>query len=176
MVEAHREPLRRAADDERIWTTTVRATGEGFDPWFATALAERTAGRSLPFAVRRLSDSACIGSTSYLDMTPKHRRLEIGGTWYHPESWGTAVNPECKHLLMTHAFEVLGVQRVAFVTDVLNQRSQRAIAKLGATREGILRSHMVSQGGRMRDSVVFSIVASEWPQVREALRCRLVPG
>ena len=177
MIEAHRESLRRAANDERIWTTTiVRAMGEAFDPWFAAALAERAAGRWLPFAVRRLSDSACIGSTSYLDMTLKHRRLEIGGTWYHPDSWGTAVNPECKLLLMTHAFEVLGVQRVAFITDVLNQRSQRAIAKLGATREGILRSHMVSQGGRVRDSVVFSIVASEWPQVREALRCRLLPG
>ncbi len=177
MVEAHREPLRRAADDERIWTTTiVRAMGEGFDPWFGAALAERASGRWLPFAVRRLSDSACIGSTSYLDLTPKHRRLEIGGTWYQPDCWGTAVNPECKLLLMTHAFEVLGVQRVAFITDVLNQRSQRAIAKLGATREGILRAHMVSQGGRTRDSVVFSIVASEWPRVREALRCRLPAG
>jgi N-acetyltransferase len=177
MVEAHREPLRRAANDERIWTRTiVRAMGEAFDPWFAAALAERAAGRWLPFAVRRLCDSACIGSTSYLDPTPKHRRLEIGGTWYQPDCWGTAVNPECKLLLMTHAFEVLGVQRVAFITDVLNERSQGAIAKLGATREGILRSHMVSQGGRMRDSVVFSIVASEWPKVREALRCRLHPG
>jgi N-acetyltransferase len=176
LAEAHREPLRRAADDERIWTTTIiRAVGDAFDDWFASALAEREACRWFPFAVRRLADATYVGSTSYLDITLKHRRLEIGATWYHPDSWGTMVNPECKLLLLTHAFEVLGIQRVAFVTDVLNQRSQAAIVKLGATREGILRSHMVSQGGRMRDSVVFSIVASEWPQIRQALHVRTAP-
>jgi RimJ/RimL family protein N-acetyltransferase len=174
LIEAHREPLRDAANDERIWATTiVRAVGEGFDPWFDTALAERAAGHRLPFAVCRLSESQYVGCTCYLDITPKHRRLEIGGTWYHPDSWATMVNPECKLLLMTHAFEVLGVQRVAFVTDVLNERSQAAISKLGATREGVLRSHMVAQGGRMRDSVVFSIVAAEWPHVKEELERRL---
>jgi RimJ/RimL family protein N-acetyltransferase len=174
LAEAHREPLRRAASDERIWTAIAfRAAGEGFDPWFATALAEREAGRWFPFAVRRLADGACVGSTSYLDIAPKHRRIEIGATWYQPDCWGTRVNPECKLLLLTHAFEVLGVQRVAFITDVLNERSQAAIAKLGATREGVLRSHMLVQGGRTRDSVVYSIVAGEWPRVREALRKRI---
>jgi N-acetyltransferase len=176
LEEAHREPLRRAADDERIWATTLtRASGDGFDTWFSGALAEREAGRKFPFAVRRLADRACVGSTSYLDISPHHKRLEIGSTWYHPTSWGTAVNPECKLLLLTHAFEVLGVQRVAFVTDVLNERSRSAIAKLGATREGVLRSHMIAQGGRTRDSVVFSIVAGEWPEIRVALRSRTAP-
>lgn len=176
LTEAHREPLRRAADDERIWTTTlVRAIGDGFDAWFAAALAEREAGARFPFAVRRLADASCVGSTSYLDVTLQHRRVEIGSTWYHPACWGTMVNPECKLLLLTHAFEVLGVQRVALITDVLNRRSQAAIAKLGATREGILRSHLVSQGGRMRDSVVFSILAGEWPRIRQALQARVVP-
>lgn len=174
LSEAHREPLRRAADDERIWATTiVRADGGTFDTWFAAALTERDSGRRFPFAVRRLTDGACVGSTSYLDIAPWHRRIEIGATWYHPDTWGTVVNPQCKLLLLTHAFEVLAVERVAFVTDVLNQRSQAAIAKLGATREGVLRSHMVSQGGRMRDSVVFSIIAAEWPKVRQGLHQRL---
>ena len=174
LVEAHRAPLRAAADDERIWrSTVVRAMGEEFDAWFDTALAERHAGRWLPFAVRRLSDMSCVGSTSYLDITPRHRRVEIGATWYNPQNWGTNVNPECKLLLLKHAFDVLGVRRVAFVTDILNRHSQAAIAKLGAAREGILRSHMVAQGGRPRDSAVFSIVAEEWPRVREGLQARI---
>ena len=174
LEEGHREPLRKAANDERIWKATiVRADGGAFDAWFADALTERENGRRFAFAVRRLADMACVGSTSYLDITAKHRRLEIGATWYHPESWGTMVNPESKLLLLTHAFEGIGVQRVAFITDMLNLHSQAAIAKLGASREGVLRSHMVSQGGRMRDSVVFSIVASEWPRIRESLRARI---
>jgi RimJ/RimL family protein N-acetyltransferase len=87
--------------------------------------------------------------------------------------WATAVNPECKLLLLQHAFDVLGINRVALITDAMNKRSQSAIAKLGAVREGVLRAHMIAQGGRVRDSVVFSIVAAEWPKVREGLAARL---
>lgn len=119
------------------------------------------------------ADNRWVGSTSYLDVSPRHRRVEIGSTWYHPDAWGTAVEPECKLLLMAHAFEVAAVKRVALVTDALNARSQSAIARFGATREGVLRSHMLAQGGRVRDSVVFSIVAAEWPAVRAALLPRL---
>jgi N-acetyltransferase len=177
IAEAHREPLRLAADDERIWATTiVRAAGEAFDAWFDALLAERATGRWYPFAVRTMADGSIVGSTSYLDISPKHRRLEIGATWYRPDTWGSMVNPECKLLLLTHAFEVLDVQRVAFITDVRNLHSQAAIAKLGATREGVLRSHMVSQGGRMRDSVVFSIIADEWPAIRKMLQARIAPN
>src|SRR5438034_5406263 len=108
LAEAHREPLRRAADDERIWTTTiVRADGDAFDAWFEAALAERATGRRIPFAVRKLADRSCVGSTSYLDIAPHHRRIEIGATWYRSESWGTVVNPECKLLLLAHAFDVM---------------------------------------------------------------------
>ncbi|QEL15474.1 GNAT family N-acetyltransferase [Limnoglobus roseus] len=175
--EAHREPLRRAAGDDRIWEHTLtRASGPGFDPWFDDALAERAAGRRVPFAVCRAADGRWVGSTSYLDLAPRHRRVEIGSTWYHPDVWATAVNPESKLLLLAHAFEAFGVNRVALVTDVLNARSQAAIAKLGAVREGVLRSHMISQGGRVRDSVMFSIVAAEWPSVRAVLRSRLEQG
>src|SRR5262245_22673246 len=133
LAEVHREPLRAAANDARIWVSTiVRADAEAFDAWFADALAEKQAGRRFPFAVRRLADRTCIGSTSYLDIAPRHRRLEIGSTWYRPDTWGSAVNPESKLLLLAYAFETLKIQRVAFTTDVLNLHSQVAIAKLGA--------------------------------------------
>jgi RimJ/RimL family protein N-acetyltransferase len=144
IAETHREPLRLAPDDQRIWTTTiVRAASEAFDAWFDALLAERATSRWYLFAVRRTADRSIVGSTSYLDISQKHRRLEIGATWYRPDTWGSMVNPECKLLLLTHAFEVLDVQRVAFITDVRNLHSQAAIAKLGATREGVFRS----QGG-----------------------------
>jgi RimJ/RimL family protein N-acetyltransferase len=174
LAAEHREPLRAAADDDRIWRHTLAlGRGPGFDAMFDEALAQRDAGRQLPFAVRSLAGGRLVGSTSYLDVTPRHRRVEIGATWYAPDVWGTRVNPECKLLLLEHAFEVLGVNRVALVTDLLNERSQRAIAKLGAVREGVLRAHMVSQGGRIRDSVVFGITTAEWPRVRAGLLARV---
>jgi steroid delta-isomerase-like uncharacterized protein len=175
--ERHREGLRAAADDERIWTHTLTdARGPEFDRWFDEALARRAAGQQFPFAVRRLADQALIGSTSFLDPAPRHGRVEIGSTWYTPAAWGTEVNPECKLLLLAHAFEALGMNRVSLCTDVRNTRSQAAIEKLGAVREGVLRAHMVTQGGRVRDSVLYSIVAGDWPRVRERLTARLARG
>ena len=103
----------------------------------------------------------------------QHRRVEIGSTWYTPEVWRTQVNPECKLLLLAHAFDVLGVNRVSLCTDVRNSRSQAAIEKLGAVKEGIMRSHMITQGGRIRDSVLYSIVSDDWPQVKARLIARL---
>jgi RimJ/RimL family protein N-acetyltransferase len=174
LAEVHRAGLRLAADDERIWQhTLVVARGAGFDAWFDDAMAQMQAGRQIPFAVRRLSDAALVGSTSFLDPSERHKRVEIGSTWYHPGVWATTVNPECKLLLLTHAFEELGVNRVAFVTDLRNERSQAAIARLGAAREGVCRAHMVTQGGRVRDSVLYSIIATEWPQVRARLQTRI---
>jgi RimJ/RimL family protein N-acetyltransferase len=170
MREEHRAALRAAADDARIWAfTLVDGRGAGFDSWFDEALAPVV---RIPFAVRRLSDGAWVGSTSFLDPVPKHKRVEIGNTWYRPDAWGTAVNPACKLLLMTHAFETLGMNRVQYCTDRLNERSQAAIAKLGATREGLLRAHMVTHTGRIRDTVVFSITRTEWPAVKERLLAR----
>jgi RimJ/RimL family protein N-acetyltransferase len=171
---AHRDELRLAADDERIWQHTLLvARGPAFVEWFDEALAQQRDGRQVPFAVRELASGRLVGSTRYIDPSERHRHVEIGSTWYVPEAWGTTVNPECKLLLLRHAFDVLGMNRVSFVTDVRNERSQAAIAKLGAVREGILRSHMVTQGGRVRDSVLFSIIAAEWPQVLERLAARL---
>jgi RimJ/RimL family protein N-acetyltransferase len=174
LAEAHREALRPVAQDERIWTTSLtNALGSSFDSWFDEALGERGTGRRTPFAVR-LADGRLVGSSSYLDIAPAHRRVEIGATWYHPDAWGTAVNPECKLLLLAHAFDAMQVSRVALVTDALNLRSQAAIAKLGALREGVLRSDRITQGGRVRDSVIFSILAPEWPAVRTRLEQRLI--
>lgn len=174
LAEAHRESLRPAAQDERIWTYMLMdGTGAAFDSWFDGTLADRDAGHKWPFAVRRLADGELVGSTSYYDFVPKHRRIDIGATWYQPDTWGTPVNPECKLLLLEHAFEQLRLQRVALITDSRNERSQAAIAKLGATREGVLRSHMVTRGGGIRDSVVYSIIDTEWPQVRDGLRARV---
>ena len=173
--EQHCDGLRAAADDERIWAhTLVDARGPGFERWFDEARTRLAAGQQLPFAVRRLADQALVGSTSYFDPAPQHRRLEIGGTWYVPATWGTVINPECKLLLLTQAFETLGMNRVELCTDLRNTRSQAAIAKLGAVKEGVLRNHMVTQGGRIRDTVMFSIVVSEWPRVKEGLTARVV--
>ena len=172
--DQHRDALRAAADDARIWIhTLVVARGPEFDRWFDNALAQRATGRQFPFAVRRRADQAIVGSTSYLDPELWHRRVEIGSTWYTPDVWGTRVNPECKLLLLAHAFDALGMNRVSLCTDARNARSQAAIEKLGAVKEGVLRSHMVTQGGRIRDSVLYSIVIEEWPEVKARLAARL---
>jgi RimJ/RimL family protein N-acetyltransferase len=174
LAESHRESMRLAADHERLWAfTTTRGDGPHFDPWFDAALAESAAGRRVPFAVRRLIDAAVIGSTSYLDIAIAEGRVEIGWTWYRPDTWATAVNPECKLLMLAHAFDALHVNRVALVTDALNTRSRSAILKLGAVYEGVLRAHKLTQGGRIRDTAVYSIIAAEWPAVREGLRKRI---
>lgn len=174
LAEEHREGLRIAAADARIWEHYVApAGGPDFDPWFDETRTLRAAGQRVPFAVRRIADGALLGSTSYLDPVLKHRRVEIGSTWYVPAVWGTAVNPECKLLMMTHAFETLGMNRVSFCTDVRNLRSQAAIAKLGAVREGVMRSHMVVRGGRIRDSVLFAVTVADWPAVKAGLEQRL---
>ncbi|MBX9582477.1 MAG: GNAT family N-acetyltransferase [Gemmataceae bacterium] len=174
IAEGHRAGLQTSADDPRIWAvTTADAAGPAFDPWFADLLALQAAGTRLTYAVRLLATGEMVGSTSLFDYEPKHRRAEIGWTWYRPDQWGTAVNPECKLLLFAHAFDTMGLNRVQLKTDLLNTRSQAAIAKLGAVREGVLRAHMVVKDGRVRDSVMFSVIREEWPAVRDRLLARL---
>jgi RimJ/RimL family protein N-acetyltransferase len=171
---AHREGLARAADDPRIWThMPLDGSGVGFDAWFDASLKLALAGGEAVWAVRTLSDGALVGSTRYLAMEPAHRRLEIGHTWYAPKVWGAQVNPACKLALMRYAFESLGFNRVELKTDNLNLRSQAAIAALGATREGVFRAHMVRRDGTLRDSVYFSVVRAEWPDVRARLTARV---
>lgn len=125
------------------------------------------------FVVVRNSDGVIVGSSSFMDIQPAHKHVEVGSTWYAPDVRGTAVNPESKLLLLAHAFESLGCVRVTLKCDGRNEHSQRAIAKLGATREGVLRKHRIQPDGYVRDTVYFSILPDEWPAVRERLRARL---
>jgi len=127
----------------------------------------------LPFAVVHLESGKVAGATRYLNITPEHRGLEIGGTWYGLEFQRTAVNTECKYLLLQYAFEKLGCIRVQFKTDMRNERSQRAIERIGAKKEGVLRNHMILPDGRYRDSIYFSIVDTEWPAVKKQLEIKL---
>jgi N-acetyltransferase len=174
LIEAHRAGLAFAADDEQIWDhMPIAASGDGFTAWFDLSLDLALKSREAVWAVRKLADGALVGSTRYLAIEPAHRRLEIGHTWYAPAVWGGPVNPACKLALMTHAFETLGFNRVELKTDNRNLRSQAAIAKLGATREGVFRAHMIRRDGTLRDSVYFSVVRDEWPAVRDRLTGRL---
>lgn len=174
LAEEHRAGLYAAADDPRIWQfMAFGGHGPAFDATFADALAQHAAGTRRLYAVRLLATNELVGATGYIDPLPAHKRVEIGWTWYRPDQWATAVNPECKLLLLSHAFDTLSLNRVSFHVDALNARSQAAVAKLGATREGVLRCHAVVRGGRVRDTVVFSIIAGEWPQVKAGLLARL---
>nr|WSX49022.1 GNAT family N-acetyltransferase [Streptomyces sp. NBC_00974] len=136
-------------------------------------LDEVLAGEYLPFAVIHLESGRAVGWTTYLDISPAHERLEIGWTWYGRAYWRSAVNSEAKLLLLTHAFEDLGMGRVQLKTDHLNTRSQAAIARLGARREGVLRRHRRRPDGTWRDSVYFSLLADEWPEAKARLAARL---
>jgi N-acetyltransferase len=173
LVERHREMLRPAAQNPRIWVLTTSAFGAAFDPYFDAALKRAEAGIERPFAVRLLVEDRLVGSTRFMNIEAAHKRLEIGATWYDPTVWAGRVNPECKLLLMGHVFETLKWNRVEYKTDARNQRSREAILRLGATQEGIFRKHMVLADGHIRDSVYFSITDSEWPEVKAGLERRL---
>ncbi|WP_230481700.1 GNAT family N-acetyltransferase [Sphingomonas sp. Leaf21] len=136
--------------------------------WLAAALKERDVGRALLFTVET-PDGGVVGTTRYMRMAPSHRRLEIGGTFYATRVQRTGVNTEAKRMLLAYAFEVMGCQAIQIRTDSLNKRSQAAIERLGARKDGVLRGHQVMADGRIRDSVVYSIVDREWPGVRANL-------
>ncbi|WP_321500619.1 GNAT family protein [Breoghania sp.] len=144
-----------------------------FDDYIDAALAALTPDHHLPFVVRAQGTDAFIGMTRLFDILPSDRGLEIGYTWYHPTFWGGPTNPECKLLLMTHAFEGCGYERVQLKTDARNLHSQAAMTKMGATCEGTLRHHKVRSDGLWRDSVFFSVLAQEWPAVKAGLQARL---
>lgn len=127
----------------------------------------------VPFAVIHRASGQAVGWTTYLDVDVANERLEIGWTWYGRAHWRSAVNTESKLLLLTHAFEELGMGRVQLKTDHLNERSQAAIARLGARREGVLRRHRRRHDGSWRDTVYFSLLADEWPEAKARLDARL---
>lgn len=138
--------------------------------WIDEALA---AEGQLPFAILETGKGRVVGSTRYLAIRPQHRSLEIGWTWLGSEWQRTEVNTRVKCLLLTHAFERLGCVRVEFKTDLRNTRSQAALERIGATREGVLRRHMIVQNNHVRDSVYYSVISDEWPQVRKHLATML---
>lgn len=166
LQRSHIPALEALARDPRIWEFyPVDGTqAEKFQGLYETALSERRKGHQYPFVIEHRPSRTVIGSTRYLDIQTAHRKLEIGWTWLHPDYWGTAVNLECKLLLLTHCFEILHVVRVTLKTDALNLRSRQAIQKIGGTFEGILRQDMIRDNLTHRDSCYFSLLDREWEE------------
>lgn len=176
LEEAHIPELALAGRDEAIWQFMRYGqitTEAGMRAWVMELLDAQAQGTDLPFAVIHKASGRAIGSTRYLEIRQPHRSLEIGGTWYALPFQRTAVNTECKYLLLRHAFEELGCLRVQFKTDLRNERSQHALERIGAVREGLLRNHMVLPDGVIRHSVYYSIIDSEWPEVKALLENKL---
>lgn len=174
---AHEEDLARAAADGELWNTdvTIIPKPSGMKEYIEAALKALALGFELPFAIVRKTDSRSqvVGTTRFYDVFSGDRKAAIGYTWLGKSAQRTFVNTEAKLLLLTHAFETWRCVRVELITDVLNDQSRAAILRLGAKQEGVLRNHLILPSGRIRDSVVFSIIDSEWPEVKQGLVKRL---
>ena len=172
LARLHAPDLFAAAQDDGIWRYMPIARPNALaevERMIAGALAAQDRGEQMPFAILERASGRAIGSTRYLDLRLEHRGLEIGWTWITPAHQRSAINTECKLLLLEHAFVTLGCLRVQLKTDARNLRSQAAIERLGATREGVLRKHYVLWDGYVRDSVMYSITDEQWPDVRRRL-------
>lgn len=171
----HSAGLAEVGLDDNLWKwipTPVR-TSEEMRVYVQTALEEQAAGSALPFALIEKSSGRVIGSTRYANIDRVHHRLEVGWTWVARPWQRTAINTEAKYLLLKHAFETLKCMRVELKTDSLNARSRAAILRIGAHEEGTFRNHMITASGRIRHTVYFSIVDSEWPEVKVRLEAKL---
>ena len=168
---AHADGLRAAAADGALWNLRVTSVPEPeqTEAYIEAALAGLEAGHMLPFAVRELATDRIVGSTRYHDIVLAVDRVEIGYTWYAQSRQRSHVNTECKLMLMAHAFETLGAKLVGWRTDNFNFASQRAIERLGARKDGVLRHHAVRRDGTIRDTVMYSLRSGEWPEVRAQL-------
>ncbi len=173
-VDALREPIRAALDcDPDAWRLfAVNGQGADFDPWWNTVTDRIAQGGWIAYAIRRRTTGAVVGTTSFLNINRPGRCVEIGGTFLHPDARSTLVNAEAKYLMLAHAFAG-GARRVQLLTDARNVRSQAAIARLGAVREGVLRRERVTWTGHVRDSVLFAVTDLDWPDVRAGLERRL---
>jgi N-acetyltransferase len=172
LAREHEAAIKAAAADGelwRLWYTSVPAPEKTLE-WLEAALEMRERQGAMPFAVRDNASGAIVGSTRYFNVDPVNRRLEIGHTWYAKRAQRSAINTECKLLLLTHAFEALTCIAVEFRTHWFNHASRDAIARLGAKQDGVLRNHQLGPDGVKRDTVVFSILDSEWPAVKRHLR------
>lgn len=171
----HVAALAQVGLDEDLWRwipVPVR-TAQDMKFYVETALQERASGTAMPFVQVERASGRVVGSTRYANIDRTHHRLEIGWTWVAPPWQRTVINTEAKYLLLRHAFESLGCMRVELKTDSLNERSRNAILRIGARQEGIFRNHMITASGRIRHSVYFSIIDSEWPEVKARLESRL---
>ncbi|HXD34784.1 MAG TPA: GNAT family protein [Pyrinomonadaceae bacterium] len=171
----HEEALIRAASDGELWNLnyTIVPSPTSMHGYIEKALQSQSVGLEHPFVIVDREADKIVGSTRYASIDLTYRKREIGYTWLARSAQRTNINTEAKYLLLTHAFENLNCVRVEFVTDVLNERSRAALARIGAKEEGILRNHMIMPGGRYRDSVSFSIIESEWPEVKAGLEQKL---
>ena len=171
----HHEGLGAAAADGELWKLWFTSVPDavGTEGYIAGALKGQREGHMLPWAVRDLSDGALVGSTRYHDMVPAIDRVEIGYTWYSARCQKSHVNTTCKLMLLAHAFETLGGKVVGLRTDNFNFVSQRAIEGIGAKKDGVLRHHQARRDGTVRDTVLYSILATEWPDVKRHLELRL---
>ncbi|MGC1482229.1 MAG: GNAT family protein [Candidatus Acidiferrum sp.] len=177
LSQTHQAGLSAVGLDEELWRwipTPVR-TPEEMSAYIATALEEQARGVSLPFALIEKAANRAIGCTRYGNIDRTHHRVEIGWTWVAKAWQRTAANTEAKYLLLRHAFEALGCMRVELKTDSLNERSRAAILRIGAREEGTFRNHMITASGRIRHTVYFSILDSEWPAVKSLLQTRMLP-
>ena len=174
LVAEHEDALIAAASDGELWnsTVTIVPTRATMAAYIEAALHGLAQGRELPFVIVQKASGEVVGTTRFYEIEPNDRRVAIGYTWLSKSTQRTAVNTESKLLLLTHAFEQWRCIRVELITDVLNQQSRTAILRLGAKEEGILRSHMIMPNGRIRDSIVFSIIVAEWPEVKARLEVK----
>ena len=174
---AHASGLREAAADGELWTLRVTSVPEPeqTETYIETALRMQTEGTRVPFAVIEQRTGRVLGSTSYHDILPAVKRLEIGYTWYAQSVQRTHVNTTCKLLLMSHAFDMLGCHVVGWRTDHLNLASQHAIERLGAHKDGVIRGQALRRDGTIRDTVMYSMTASEWPAAKARLTLKHTP-
>jgi RimJ/RimL family protein N-acetyltransferase len=176
MTEAHIPALAEIGVGQPFWDFMVYGRMESIEDmrgWVLDILTRAEKGTDLPFVAIHLESGRVAGATRYMNIMPNDRGLEIGGTWYGPAFQRTAVNTECKYLLLRHAFEELGCIRVQLKTDSRNERSQKAIERIGAVKEGVLRNHMILPNKHIRHSVFYSIIDAEWPGVKRRLEAML---
>ncbi len=171
LAESHYESLLPIALKREIWefTSADIKSEEDFRNYFNTALQERKDGNAYPFAIYDKLHNQYAGCTRYGNISFAHKRMEIGWTWYDPTLQRSGINKACKFLLLSYGFETLGLNRIELKTSLLNIKSQGAMLKIGATKEGILRRHMIGDNGTIRDTVYFSFIKEEWEEIRERI-------
>jgi N-acetyltransferase len=175
LSESHLDPLSEVGLDPDLWKWIPFQVldRDQMLRYIQSALAEQQKGVSIPFATIDRASNKVVGSTRFMSIDVPNKRLEIGATWIAKPWQRTSINTEAKYLMMRHAFETLGCNRVEWKTDALNTQSRNAILRLGAKQEGIFRHHVVTWTGRLRDSVYFSVIAPEWPEVKKGLEAKI---